>query len=109
MSEHQTHPTVTLETVVSRRAEIIGANLSATEAVMMNMDKGSYYGVEDVAKFIWDALAEPLSVAALCDRIMATYVDTEWAACEHDALAFVGELLAENLVDVHPDTPALGG
>lgn len=73
---------------------------------MMNMDKGYYYGVEDVAKFIWDALAEPLSVAALCDRIMAAYMDAERATCERDALAFVEELLAENLVDVHPNKPA---
>ncbi len=105
MKMTQTQPPITLTTVLSRRAEIIDANLSETEAVMMNMDKGHYYGVEDVAKFIWDALAEPLSISALCDRIMAYYVDVERAACEQDALDFVGQLLEENLVDVHANPP----
>ncbi|RLT42626.1 MAG: PqqD family protein [Chloroflexi bacterium] len=105
MQTTQTQPPITLETVLSRRAEIIASPLSETEAVMLNMDKGFYYGVEDVAKFIWDALAAPLSVAALCDRIMAYYVDAERTACAQDALAFVGQLLEENLVYVHVNAP----
>lgn len=105
MQSTQTHPPLTLESVVSRHIEIIDSALSETEAVMLNMDKGYYYGVEDVAKFIWDALAEPLSVAALCDQITAYYVDVERATCEQDALNFVGELLTENLVYVHTATP----
>lgn len=106
MSETQTHPPLSLETVVSRRQEIIDSALSETEAVMLNIDKGNYYGVEDVAKFIWDALAEPLSIAALCDKIMAYYVDTDRATCERDALDFVGQLLEENLVYAHDTAKA---
>lgn len=105
MSDSKTHPSLALETVVSRHTEIIDSALSETEAVMLNMDKGNYYGVEDVAKFIWDALAEPLSVAALCDGIMAYYVNVERATCEQDTLTFVGDLLAEGLVYVRTTTP----
>jgi hypothetical protein len=105
MQEKQTHPPLTLETVLSRHTEIIDSALSETEAVMLNMDKGNYYGVEDVAKFIWDALAEPLSISALCDRIMAYYVEVDRASCEQDALNFARELLTENLVHVHTSQP----
>jgi len=105
MQEKQTHPPLTLETVLSRHTEIIDSALSETEAVMLNMDKGNYYGVEDVAKFIWDALAEPLSISALCDRIMAYYVEVDRASCEQDALNFARELLTENLVYVHTSQP----
>lgn len=105
MQQNQTHPPLTLETIVSRHTQIIDSALSQTEAVMLNMEKGSYYGVEDVAKFIWDALAEPLSISALCDRIMTHYVEVERAPCEEDALNFVGELVAEDLVYVHTATP----
>lgn len=105
MSDNQTHPPLALETVVSRSREIIDSALSDTEAVMLNMEKGNYYGVEDVAKFIWDALAEPISVSGLCDRVMGYYTDVERATCEADALAYVGELVAENLVYVHPNPP----
>ena len=105
MQEKQTHPPLTLETVLSRHTEIIDSALSETEVVMLNMDKGNYYGVEDVAKFIWDALVDPLSISALCDRIMAYYVEVERAACEQDALDFVGQLLTEDLVYVHTNPP----
>ena len=39
MSETQTHPPLSLETVVSRRQEIIDSALSETEAVMLNIDQ----------------------------------------------------------------------
>lgn len=106
MTEPTPHSPLTLETTVSRHAEIIDSALSETEAVMLNMDKGNYYGVEDVAKFIWDALAEPLSIAALCDKIMAYYVEVKRPTCEQDALNFVGELLAEDLIYVHAPAAA---
>jgi len=99
-------PPLTLATVLSRQDEIIVSDLSKTEAVMLNMDRGFYYGVEDVAKFIWDALAQPVAVAEICDRVMAYFVDVERTTCEEDTLAYAQELLEEGLVHVHSAAPA---
>jgi|GEM_PF-1120513 len=105
MDEPKTPP-LTLATVLSRRDDIIASDLSETEAVMLNIDKGFYYGVEDVAKFIWDALDQPISVAEICDRVMAYFVDVERATCEEDALTYAQELLDEGLLNVHNAAPA---
>jgi hypothetical protein len=92
--------TLTLDTVVSRRSDLLSSDLSATELVMMNLDRGFYYGMEETAKAIWERLAKPCSVANLCDDLVARY-DIDRASCERDVLAFLDELLKEDLIHVH--------
>lgn len=105
MPELSTPPALTLETILLRREDIPTIALSETEVVMLHMDRGTYFGMEDVAKFIWEALAEPTSVSGLCDSVMTRYGVVERAACERDTLAFLHELMKEDLVDVRPSMP----
>ncbi len=60
---------ITLDTVIARRADLMSSELSDTELVMLNIERSSYYGVEDTAKAIWDHLDEPRSIAALSSAI----------------------------------------
>lgn len=99
MIERMAH-TLTLNTIVSRRSDLLSSDLSATEMVMMNLDRGFYYGMEETAKAIWERLAEPRTVADLCADLLAHY-DIEQATCEREVLAFVDELLKEELIRVH--------
>jgi len=92
--------TLSLQTIIAPRHELLASELSATELVMMNIDKGFYYGLEEVGKTIWDALDQPRSVAELCDIVLATYDDVDRQTVESDMFAFLGELLEEELVDV---------
>ena len=50
MPELSTPPAPTLETILLRRDDIPTAALSETEVVMLHMDRGTYFGMEDVAK-----------------------------------------------------------
>lgn len=99
MIERMAH-TLTLDTIVSRRSDLLSSELSATELVMMNLDRGFYYGMEETAKAIWERLAEPRTVGDLCADLLARY-DIDQANCERDVLAFLGELLKEDLIHVH--------
>ena len=99
MMERMAH-TLTLDTVVSRRSDLLSSDLSATELVMMNLDRGFYYGMEESAKAIWERLAGPRTVADLCADLVA-YYDIDQATCERDVLGFLGELLKEELIHVH--------
>ena len=99
MIERMAH-TLTLNTIVSRRSDLLSSDLSATELVMMNLDRGFYYGMEETAKAIWERLAEPRTVADLCADLLARY-DIDRASCERDVLAFVDDLLQEDLIHVH--------
>ena len=93
--------TLSLQTIVSAREDVLASGLSETEMVMMNIDKGFYYGLEEVAKTIWDALDEPKSVDAICDVVIDSYDDVDRATVEPDVLAFVGQLVREELIQVH--------
>ena len=95
---------LSLQTIVSAtQEELLATELSETEMVMLNMDKGLYYGMEDVAKTIWRALAEPRSVDDLCQVVLAKYSGADREMVEPDILAFLGELLNDELIHVHDD------
>lgn len=91
---------LTLTTVISVRNELLSTDLSDTEVVMMQMDQGFYYGLEDVGKTIWESLDKPRSVNDLCEVVLQSYADAEREVVEPDVFAFLGELLEEELIEV---------
>lgn len=90
---------ITLNTVVIRRNDLMTSELSATELVMLNIERNSYYGMEEAGKEIWNCLNEPRSVAAVVSHLLTLFaVDQE--TCERETLDFVNELLKNELVQV---------
>jgi hypothetical protein len=88
-----------LATIIARRPDLMTSELSETELVMLNIERGSYYGMADTAKDIWNLLETPRSIAAVCDQLLTLYaVDRE--TCEREVLVFVNEMLAGDLVQV---------
>jgi len=95
-----THP-LTLQTILSPNPTLLTSELGADEIVMLNLDKGSYFGLEEVGKTIWDALKRPRSVAELCDVVLEQYSEVDRPTVEADLLIFLGELLEADLVTIH--------
>lgn len=93
--------TITLQTIITPREALLASELSARELVMMNLDKGAYYGLEAVGKTIWDALDQPRTVNELCDVVLATYSDVDRPTVEADMFVFLDELLKEELVAIN--------
>ena len=91
--------TLTLDTRLSARADLLASDLSETELVMMNIDAGKYYGVEGVAKVIWEFLNESRSVSEVCAHVCENF-DIEAATAESDTLEFLNQLVSEGLVQV---------
>lgn len=90
---------ITLDTVIARRADLMSAELSNTEVVMLNVQRGAYYGMDETAQAIWSHLDQPRSIAALCAYLLTQFeVDRE--TCEREVLAFVNEMLKDELVQV---------
>lgn len=90
---------IDLHTILSRREDLMTSELSETEVVMLNVERGYYYGMQETAKAIWDHLSEPRSISALSAHLMTIFkVDQE--ACERDVIAFVNELLNDGLIHV---------
>ncbi|GHB56385.1 PqqD family peptide modification chaperone [Persicitalea jodogahamensis] len=71
----------------------------ADEVVILNHDKGVYYGLGEVGATLWSALESgPKSFDELCAVVTAEYeVDRE--TCEADVAALLSELMHEKLVE----------
>lgn len=67
------------------------------EIVILSVERGSYYGLDDIGSEIWHQMATPVSVSALCDTLAAKY-DADRATIERDVLALLENLVAEGLV-----------
>jgi hypothetical protein len=65
--------------------------------VMMDIDAGKYYLLDDIASFVWTRLSSPTSVADLVDELCSHY-DVTPARCEADVLPFLTELHEKGLV-----------
>ncbi len=91
-------PPVTLDSVIQRNPSLTTAALD-DELVMLDLEQGMYYGLDDVATAIWNELVEPQRVGDVCDALLEVY-DVDLETCRVDTLAFVNELFAQGLVQL---------
>ena len=84
-------------------ARLIGVNLAACElggeAVLLDTDSGTYYGLNPVGTVIWRLLQQPRSIGELCDLVAAEFAVTA-EQCKGDVLRFVTVLHEHRLVRV---------
>lgn len=90
---------ITVETRLVRTADIHQAQLGPEQIALLSSPRGEYYGVEGPAALIWQLLETEMPLGTICDQIMQEY-DVEESACVSDTIAFVAELVAEDLVRI---------
>lgn len=88
---------ISTETTVHRRNDLLANEMSESETVMLDIDAGSYYGLRDVSKAIWDHLAAPMTVTTLCERLMSEF-DVDADTCRRETLTFLQTMAARGLV-----------
>ena len=70
----------------------------ADEVVILNHDKGMYYGLSEVGALVWSALENgSKSFEELCELVMTEY-EVDRASCEEDISTLLNDLLKEKLV-----------
>jgi hypothetical protein len=71
----------------------------AGETVILNHNKGAYYGLDEVGVLIWDTLETgPQTIETLCDAVLDEYeIDVE--TCKSDINVLLQDLIAEKLVE----------
>ena len=84
---------VTLATTIERHPDMVAVEMGQ-DLVMMSIQKSAYYGLSGVGPFIWEQMAEPVTVATLCQRILAEY-DVAEATCQADVLRFIEVLIEQ--------------
>jgi hypothetical protein len=89
--------------LVRRSANQIGCDIG-DEVVVLDLNSGIYYGLDDLGARIWSLIEQPASLAALREAITAEYeVDAE--TCERDILAFLDKMQVAGLVEIDDASP----
>lgn len=83
-------------TLVSRSPSVLTAEVDG-EIVMMSIEEGRYFGLDDIASDIWKRLEAPLSFAALIDALAADY-DADRATIAADVRALLERMAAHGVV-----------
>ena len=93
--------TVQLDSPVARNDSILFSELD-DKLLMMSIDNGEYYSLDAIGAHIWTLLAEPISVAALCEALVNEF-DVAPETCREDVLAFMNELFALEVITILND------
>jgi hypothetical protein len=83
-------------TVLRRTDEHVSAPLDES-LVMMDIDAGKYYLLDDVASAVWERLETPTPVSDLVSELCSRY-DVTSERCEADIVPFLTELHEKGLV-----------
>jgi hypothetical protein len=67
------------------------------ETVMMDVELGSYFVLDETAAFVWGLLDRPRTLAEVVAEIRDAY-DVSEAECERDVLALLDRLRLKGLV-----------
>jgi hypothetical protein len=87
---------------VSRSTRIVASDdcLSTTiddESVILHLERGTYYGFNEVGTEIWEFAQEPRTVDEICQMVQDSY-DVDGERCLADVRELVSELLEVDLV-----------
>ncbi len=86
---------------VVRCEELLEADVNG-EIVALDVERGQCYGLNGVASEIWRMLAQPISVAEICDTLRTDY-EVDGATCEAQVQALLADLREEGLIrEVQP-------
>ena len=89
---------INLNTIINKNLEIDDTDLDG-EKVMMNLDKGEYFMMNEVGSRIWEIISEPINVRRIIDTLCFEYeVDEE--ICKDTVVEFLGRLNNAELISI---------
>ena len=91
---------IALQTIFVRRANLVETEIDG-EVVMLSLERGNCYGLDNSAARIWKLLETPKSVAAILETLTREYA-VEVEDCRAEVLAFLDQLRQENLIEIVP-------
>jgi Coenzyme PQQ synthesis protein D (PqqD) len=89
---------LSLTSLVKSANDLISAPVNS-EVVILSVERGTYYGLDEIGTEIWQRLESPMRIDMLCEDLAAKYV-ADRQTIERDVLGLLESLLAEGLVTV---------
>lgn len=90
--------TLSLTTLVRQNPDQVAAEADG-EVLMMHIESGTYYGLNDVGSFIWKQLTKPRTIQDVCEAIQSEF-EVDANRCAEDAMTFLQSMVEDGLVDV---------
>jgi hypothetical protein len=87
---------ITDSTIISRSPSVLTAEVDG-EIVMMSIEQGQYFGLDDIGSDIWKRLDPPCAFADLIERLAADY-DADRASIATDVWALLESMAARDVV-----------
>ena len=73
------------------------------EAVILNLESGMYYGLNEVVASVWEFIQKPCTFASILEHLLAEY-DVQPDICEHDLNTILSEMQHAHLIEVSDET-----
>jgi len=89
--------TIGLETVVRQKPDALWSTVG-DEVVLMNVERGKYYGLGEIGSDIWRRVRGPISVGDLSAALSGEY-SGDAVVIERDTIALIEQLAQRNLVE----------
>lgn len=90
MNEHQL---LTMSTTIVAAEHQLSCAVG-DEAVLLNGVDGQYYGLNAVAASIWRQIAQPCTLDAIRDALLAEYREVSADECERAVRELTGEMIS---------------
>jgi len=90
--------TISKDSVVVAVKSQVSCQLDA-ETVVLDYDKGLYFGLNEVGTLIWNQVQQPRKVQEIRDAILREY-EVSNEQCERDLFTLLRQLSEEGLVEV---------
>lgn len=94
-----------LTDIVSSCKENIVSDMGG-EKVMLSVKNGNYYNLGQIGGYIWDAIAEPITVQGLIETLLEQF-DVSQEECESQVGPFLAHLRKEGLILVHEQSTSI--
>lgn len=91
-------PTISLRTVVVATSEQVSTRLG-DETVLLELKRGTYYGLNAVGSLIWEMVQQPRTIEALFSAVVGQF-DVEPETCERDVVRLIQEMQVAGLVEI---------
>lgn len=86
-------PHLTMSTMIVAAEHQVSCSVG-DEAVLLNGVDGEYYGLNPVAASIWRKIAEPCTLDAIRDALLAEYREVTPDECERAVRELSGEMVS---------------
>lgn len=92
---------ITDNTSLRRNPDMVFSEVDG-EVVMLSIQNGEYYNLNEVSTDIWLELKEACSFKDLVTRLQDTY-DVPYETCEHETRIFLEQTLDKGIIEIIND------